>query len=324
MSNEPFQNGYEQNVSSVFQKSVIELFERHLKAGSAYAPAAASVLTEVIKSSEEETIMGLEVQLKQAADAILKTAPMTAFVSLKASTELFLRFVIRTSLEFSDFEECKRRLIERGEYFKGRTEASRDKIAQVGERFIQDGSVILTHGNSRVVAAVFERAAKTKRFRVYVTESRPDGSGYSFAERLLSAGVSVTIILDSSVGFIMDQVDSVLVGAEGVAENGGIVNRIGSLQVALVASSYNKPVFVAVESYKFSRIYPLRQRDLPCSDKYKEPWHPLLPEVTVSKGIQFENPASDFTPPSLISLLFTDLGVLTPAAVSDELIRLYQ
>lgn len=200
MSNEPFQNGYEQNVSSVFQKSVIELFERHLKAGSAYAPAAASVLTEVIKSSEEETIMGLEVQLKQAADAILKTAPMTAFVSLKASTELFLRFVIRTSLEFSDFEECKRRLIERGEYFKGRTEASRDKIAQVGERFIQDGSVILTHGNSRVVAAVFERAAKTKRFRVYVTESRPDGSGYSFAERLLSAGVSVTIILDSSVG----------------------------------------------------------------------------------------------------------------------------
>lgn len=125
-------------------------------------------------------------------------------------------------------------------------------------------------------------------------------------------------------GFIMDQVDSVLVGAEGVAENGGIVNRIGSLQVALVASSYNKPVFVAVESYKFSRIYPLRQRDLPCSDKYKEPWHPLLPEVTVSKGIQFENPASDFTPPSLISLLFTDLGVLTPAAVSDELIRLYQ
>lgn len=122
----------------------------------------------------------------------------------------------------------------------------------------------------------------------------------------------------------MDRVDMVLVGAEGVAENGGIVNRIGSLQVALVASSYNKPVFVAVESYKFSRIYPLRQHDLPLPENCWEPWHPLLPEVRISEGIQFENPASDFTPPSLISLLFTDLGVLTPAAVSDELIRLYQ
>eukprot|EP00871_Galdieria_phlegrea_P000057 jgi/Galph1/1051/GphlegSOOS_G5778.1 len=283
------------------EQAVFDLFEQQLVAGSAYAPAAAYVLTEVIKSSHEETVMGLEVELKKAAEAILKAAPTTAYVSLKASTEM------------------QRRLIERGEYFKGRTESSRDKIAEVGERFIQDGSVLLTHGNSRVVAAVLERAAKRKDFEfmsqkvVQVEVDIP-----------LQKGFWLPVSWSRLYWMRLLQVDMVLVGAEGVAENGGIVNRIGSLQVALVAKAYNKPLFVAVESYKFSRLFPLRQRELPQSQNFYEPWQPLPPNLSVSSDIEFENPPSDFTSPKLITLLFTDLGVLTPAAVSDELIRLYQ
>jgi len=60
----------------------------------------------------------------------------------------------------------------------------------------------------------------------------------------------------------MDQVDMVLVGAEGVMENGGIVNKTGTYQISIVARALNKPVYVAVESYKFARMYPLTQRDI--------------------------------------------------------------
>lgn len=90
----------------------------------------------------------------------------------------------------------------------------------------------------------------------------------------------------------------------------------------MVAKACNKPLYVAVESYKFARLYPLNQSELPESRSHKLP-------VPAKPGddrppIQVESPSCDYTPASYITLLFTDLGVLTPAAVSDELIRLYQ
>jgi len=76
-----------------------------------------------------------------------------------------------------------------------------------------------------------------------------------------------------------------------------------------------RPFYVAVESYKFARIYPLSQRDVRDLSSHSRRAGP---------GGEPEDAQVDFTPAQLITLLFTDLGVLTPAAVSDELIRLYQ
>ena len=55
-------------------------------------------------------------------------------------------------------------------------------------------------------------------------------------------------------------VDLVLVGAEGVVENGGVINKLGTYQIALAAKCLNKPFYVAAESYKFARLYPLNQQ----------------------------------------------------------------
>ncbi len=55
-------------------------------------------------------------------------------------------------------------------------------------------------------------------------------------------------------------VDMVLVGAEGVVENGGVINKLGTYQIALCASALGKPFYVAAESYKFARLYPLNQQ----------------------------------------------------------------
>jgi translation initiation factor 2B subunit (eIF-2B alpha/beta/delta family) len=57
----------------------------------------------------------------------------------------------------------------------------------------------------------------------------------------------------------------VLVGAEGVVESGGIINKLGTYQIAICASAHNVPVYVAAESYKFARIFPLNQVALPAA-----------------------------------------------------------
>ncbi len=84
-----------------------------------------------------------------------------------------------------------------------------------------------------------------------------------------------------------------------------------------------KPFYVAAESYKFARLYPLNQKDVPQAETSYG-----FPDGTdhskFSENMHFENPFFDYTPPNYISLMFTDLGVLTPSAVSDELIKLYQ
>jgi len=99
--------------------------------------------------------------------------------------------------------------------------------------------------------------------------------------------------------------------------------QIGTFPLAMVAKTFNKPLYVAVESYKFARLYPLSQVDLPEKISQQQAFHPCTADVTVPPGIDTENPACDYTPANFITLLFTDLGILTPAAVSDELIRLY-
>jgi translation initiation factor eIF-2B subunit alpha len=90
------------------------------------------------------------------------------------------------------------------------------------------------------------------------TEGRPDNTGAEVAKELLSVGIPVTLILDSGVAYMMEKVDMVLVGAEGVVESGGIINMLGTYQAALVARTMNKPVYVAAESYKvFLQSQPL-------------------------------------------------------------------
>jgi len=283
----------------------------------AVAVAAIQALTTAISRSKATTMMGLERDLKDAAASLQRYSPTQ--ISLKARCELFLRYTTRTTaLELDNFEKAKRRLIERGRHFAETSKRARATIAEHGERFIRPGFTVLCHGHSRVVLAVLRRAASAGRqFSVIVTEGRPDETGLGMARLISELGVPVTMVLDSAVGYIMEEVDMALVGAEAVAENGGIINKLGTYSVSLSARAHNVPVYVAAESYKFARLYPLSQRDLPLERKPVD-FGPLLPSE-----VQILNPSRDFTPANLLSLLFTDLGVLTPAAVSDELIQLY-
>ena len=108
----------------------------------------------------------------------------------------------------------------------------------------------------------------------------------------------------------INKVDCVFVGAEAVLENGGIVNRIGTFTIALCAKAYNKPLYVFTESLKFLKRFPLEQDDI----------YSLLDDDTVDET----NILVDYTPPEYISEMFTEIGIFTPASVSDELIKFFQ
>ena len=81
-------------------------------------------------------------------------------------------------------------------------------------------------------------------------EGRPDKTGVLLAKELAKLDVPVKLLIDSAVAYSMDEVDMVIFGADGVVESGGVINMMGTYQIALVAHTMNKPVYVAAESYK--------------------------------------------------------------------------
>ena len=187
----------------------------------------------------------------------------------------------------------------------------------------------MTHGYSRVVFSVLKNAVqKDKRITVISTESRPQNNGLLLANRLAGEGIPVTLISDSAAAYMMDQVDLVFVGAEAVVENGGIINNMGTYQLALVAKAHNKPFYVAAETFKMTRDFPLNQSSIPIQTYSSPPENlPEPPKDASQRDVcvpTWHQPMLDYTPPQYISLLFTDLSVLTPSAVSDELIKFDQ
>ena len=148
-------------------------------------------------------------------------------------------------------------------------------------------------------------------------------------EMFTAAGIPASLVLDSSVAMLMNTVDYkiniCIVGAEGVIESGGIINKLGTYQMAIIAKAHQVPFYVAAESYKFARNYPLTTSDIQDMLYVQQ----LDASTTNSNSnssddkIALTIPTSiDYTPSEYITLLFTDLGILTPAAISDELIRM--
>jgi translation initiation factor eIF-2B subunit alpha len=303
--------------------------------------AAIKTLLGVVQRSRAETMMGLQSELSQAAQIMKEryheipksSVSHSSSIALQSGIELFLKYITRTFLETVNFDECKSLVLERGERFHKLSLAARDRIAATASEFVRPNSTVLTLGWSRVVAAILRHAALTKHFDVYMLEGRrPDGAGLQAAHCYATeTSIPVTVVPDAAMAYIMERVDLVLTGADAVVENGGVVNQCGTAALAMCASVVGKPFYVAAESYKFARLYPLNQSDLPTDpplttepDSTRTSSENVALEPALDSSVKVLNPSVDFTPAKYITLLFTDLGVLTPSAVSDELIRLYQ
>ncbi|KAF8797997.1 nagb/rpia/CoA transferase-like protein [Phlegmacium glaucopus] len=308
--------------------------------------AAILALTQVIQNSDAGTMFELVKALNHGAETLKNQTSNS--ISLNAGCELFIAFVTLFPHDSDNFTDLKKELIQHGQNYATEALTYRKKIAELAFGFIKDGS-ILTHSYSRVVMQTLLLAHKRKRISVFVTEARPRGLGIKTAEALTAAGVPSTVILDSAVAYVMDKVDFVLVGSEAVVESGGLVNAVGSNQIAIIARAAHKPFYALAESYKFHRLFPLSQYDLPSHNSkilsFPRPLperspqsldistessptpiinHPDLisPRIT-QEQISQNNPDVDYTRPDLISLVFSDVGSLTPEGVSQYLVGMF-
>eukprot|EP00792_Barthelona_sp_PAP020_P005693 TRINITY_DN2757_c0_g1_i1.p1 TRINITY_DN2757_c0_g1~~TRINITY_DN2757_c0_g1_i1.p1 ORF type:complete len:309 (-),score=63.89 TRINITY_DN2757_c0_g1_i1:470-1396(-) len=306
-----------QNDNAIVEK-IISDFNRKLRNPKiACATAAVEAMTEFIKHSSATTLHELNVQLNNVMNRLhsVQISSNGSNFSLQSGTELFICFVMHVASEVGhDFDLLKKQLIERGTYFCLNTREARPRIAKLAKNFINDNHCVLTIGFSRVVMELLIDRSKFASFSVLVPESRPKNNGNEFLEKAkIESGrrLDISLICDSAVAFVLNRVDCVIVGAEAVCESGGIINQVGTYQLALCCKQLNVPFYVAAESYKFLRSFPLSQQDVPQKG---------------SMGLPFsetEKYLFDYTPPEFITLIFTDLGVLTPSGVSDQLVTLY-
>ena len=192
-----------------------------------------------------------------------------------------------------------------------------------GQKLLKDGSRILTHCNAGALATggygtalgVVRAAVEAgKHIEVFADETRPFLQGARLtAWELKESAIPVTVITDNSAGYFMQhgKVDAVIVGADRIAANGDVANKIGTYMVAVLAKTHGIPFYVAAPmstidaSAKSGKEIPIEQRD------EKEVTH-FQGSRTTPHGVAAQNPAFDVTPHRYVSAIITEKGIITP------------
>jgi methylthioribose-1-phosphate isomerase len=194
-------------------------------------------------------------------------------------------------------------------------------IGRAGAALVPDGARVLTHCNTGALATAGHgtalgvvRSARDagKRISVVASETRPYLQGARLtAWELTQEGIPVTLITDNAAGHLMSQgkVDLVIVGADRIAANGDVANKIGTYTLAVLAERHRLPFYVAA---------PLSTIDTAVADGAHIPIEERgAAEVTgyagvrwAPEGVAVSNPAFDITPAGLVTALFTEKGVL--------------
>lgn len=224
-----------------------------------------ALLNAVPSSTVYETLDSVKAHSDRLKASVANPVPLTA------GTDLFQQYLVSSlkSQDGTSFESVRQHLLKNGRLFASRAVAARNGIAEAGWRFVSEGKCVLTHGASRAVTGLLERAAKELgegKFRVvYVRDDARAKESDAVVKDLREKGIPVAEIHEAAIAHVMGllrQVNMVIVGAEAVTQNGGIISRLGTFQIAQLAARAKIPFFVAAETHKFVRKFPLDQRDL--------------------------------------------------------------
>lgn len=202
-------------------------------------------------------------------------------------------------------------------------------IGRHGEHLIQPDSTVLTHCNAGALAVagigtatapMYLRHEAGVPFRVIVDETRPLLQGARLtAWELAAAGIDATLICDSMAASLMaaGEIDLVLVGTDRVTRNGDVVNKIGTLNLAVLCRHFEVPFYVACPSSTFDRN-TASGADVTIEERDAD-------EVlgTAAARIPARNPAFDVTPAALVTGIITEHGIAS-APLESGLSRLME
>lgn len=220
-------------------------------------------------------------------------------------------------------EDIKKELILEAEMIRKEDAEVNRKMGQYGHPLISTGDGVLTHCNAGALATseygtalgVIRAAVEAgKKIRVYSDETRPLLQGARLTTwELKEDGIPVTLICDNMAGISMRRglIQKVIVGADRIAMNGDVANKIGTYQVAVLAKENNIPFYVAAPISTFDPKAKTGE-DIPIEERNKNEVTHIGGVRIATEGIDVFNPAFDVTPAKYISGIITEKGVLEP------------
>jgi methylthioribose-1-phosphate isomerase len=281
-----------------------------------------------INNSKAETVGALKKELDQICKVIGETRPtaVNLFWAIRRMQDKF------ESLRVRPITQIKHALVEEAQRMHTEDIAANQAMGRHGATLMPSSGGVLTHCNAGALATAgygtalgVIRAAveQGKKIHVYADETRPFLQGSRLtAWELMKDGIPTTVISDNMAGAIMKQgkIGAIVVGADRIAANGDVANKIGTYTVAVLAKEHGIPFYVAapistvdLETPDGSGI-PIEQRNS------KEVTH-IAGKQMVPDGVQIENPAFDVTPAKYVAAIITERGV-AKAPYEESLKRL--
>jgi methylthioribose-1-phosphate isomerase len=297
-----------------------------VRGAPAIGVAAAMGIALGVNNSKAETTGDLKRDFDAVCDLIGKTRPtaVNLFWAIRQMQEKFERIRIRP------IPQIKRDLIEEAQRMHAEDIAANQAMGRHGATLMPSEGGVLTHCNAGALATAgygtalgVIRAAveQGKKIHVYADETRPFLQGSRLtAWELMKDGIPTTVISDNMAGAMMKQgkIGAIVVGADRIAANGDVANKIGTYTVAILAKEHGIPFYVAA---------PISTVDLACPDgagipieqrNGKEVTH-IAGKQMVPDGVAVENPAFDVTPAKYVAAIITERGVAR--APYDESLR---
>jgi len=281
-----------------------------IRGAATIASAAAEALAAQAReaaSAHADDPPAFRASMRAAARTLRETRPTA--VSLPNA----LRYVLQR-MEGDSVEALRRSVADASEAFVRQLDRAQEDLGRVGANRLADGDTVMTHCHSTDALACIEAAVEQgKSISAVVKETRPRQQGHLTAEQLRDAGVPVTLIVDSAARRYLDEVDHVLVGADSIAADGGVINKIGTSGLAVNARERGVPIMTAAQTIKLhpetltGHTVEIEMRSE--SEVIDRAAREEIGEVAV------ENPAFDVTPPRYMDAIVTEQGQFPPESI---------
>jgi translation initiation factor 2B subunit (eIF-2B alpha/beta/delta family)/8-oxo-dGTP pyrophosphatase MutT (NUDIX family) len=241
------------------ERQVNELANDRTHGASQLGRKSLEIVADVVSNSSANSVDDLFCDLVSVVLRLRKAQPNMATVrNLPAKLLYEIDATRKDATSPAQFKDAVRTLAQRAvaDAESAAEDAARNSIALLPE----EGNV-LTHSYSSTARRTFELGMKSRRnIMVYVTESSPGMEGKQLAKDLISIGLPVKMIADSAVKSIIQDIDTVLVGADSVLNDGSIINKVGTNKIAEAAYERHVPFYVVCEKAKFSTMDFLGER----------------------------------------------------------------
>ncbi|MFH2012543.1 MAG: S-methyl-5-thioribose-1-phosphate isomerase [Pseudomonadota bacterium] len=257
-------------------------------------------------------------ELEGICDLLLKTRPTA--VNLSWAVDRMM--TVAKSYKSMDMNGLRKLLEEEALAIYEDDICINHRIGAHGKVFIKDNDTILTHCNAGALATAgygtalgVIRAAweEKKNIRVFADETRPFLQGARLTTwELMNDNIPVTLITDSMAGYLMKKkmINLVIVGADRIAANGDVANKIGTYTVAVLAREHSIPFYVAAPVSTLD-LTLMSGEEIPIEERDEREVTQVGGVTIAPKNVKVFNPAFDVTPNRFVTAIITERGVAT-------------